>query len=579
MPDARAAALSASDGATDMTALAKPRIRVRADGTIPPQAALAHFQSGQRDAARTDLTEFSGWNGNGLRFPGTSRYDNEWRTITARARSLDENNGWINGGLDRRVESVIGVNIRLSAQPMHELLNRDYDWRMGWTADVQARFSVWANDIEKRCDARQRLTFGALARLAYLTYVRDGEVAAEIRDSSRGIANTTNVLLVAPERISTPPEQAHREGPMLRDGIAMDENGAPVGYWIRSGHPNDPSPEAQRQRWDFVPARGRTGRAKFLHVFNPRQDEQNRGISRLAEAMLPAKMLDRVDRAEVNAALKSAIFSLFIKSPGTTEDLEAALTTAPVGSEASIHPWVKEYVSYRGNNPVFVDGAQVTHLLPEEDVVTPERSSPNSNYPDFARFILQKIAGSLGVSYPQLSQDWAGINYSSARALLNELWRSFLEDRRFFTQHFLTPIYAAWMEVEVANGTVKVPGGPANFYRNKTAICMAEWIGPGRGSVDPLKEANANNLDTAAGRMSTVEATLERGRDPMDVMSEEVWLMQERERRGLPPLNHNVKASAEGSDDSASGGTQDDRDGDGIPNEGRKRRQTEEADQ
>ena len=193
-----------------------------------------------RDAARHDVTEFSGWRGNGMRFAGSANYG-ERDTILSRARDLDENNGWINGGLDRRVESVIGVNIRLSAQPVHELLGRDYDWRMAWTADVQSRWKVWANDIEHRNDARKQLTFGAQAKLAYLSYIRDGEVAAEIRDNRRGIPNTTNLLMVEPERISTPPNLVHQEGPLLRNGIAMDRNGAPIGYWVRSGHPNDPS--------------------------------------------------------------------------------------------------------------------------------------------------------------------------------------------------------------------------------------------------------------------------------------------------------------------------------------------------
>jgi capsid protein len=88
---------------------------------------------------------------------------------------------------------------------------------------------------------------------------------------------------------------------------------------------------------------------------------------------------------------------------------------------------------------------------------------------------------------------------------------------------------------------VKVPGGPANFYRLKTAITMAEWIGPGRGSVDPLKESNANNLDTAAGRKSTVQCILEDGRDPSDVLMEEGWYLLEREKRGLNAPNHNIK--------------------------------------
>lgn len=506
--------------------------------------ALAMFPGGQRrDAARSDLPEFSGW-APGYRFAGASR-DYGLDTILGRGRDLDENNGWINAGLDRRVESVIGVNIRLSAQPKYELLNRDYTWRMKWTGNTQARFDVWGNDIERRNDARQRLSFGAQARLAYLSYVRDGEACAEIRDDARGITNTTNVLLIEPERVVTPPLLKGSEGPLLRDGIAYDKNGAMTGAWICSRHPGDHA-NREQDRHDFIPVRGKTGRAKFVHVFNPRRVEQTRGISRLAEIMVPAKMIDRVDRAEVNAALKSALFSIFIESAGDADDISDML--APASDTDGIDPWLDAYVNYRGDNPVRVDGAQVNQLFPGEKVHTPTATHPNSNYPDFIRFVLQKIAGSLGISYPQLSQDWSGINYSSARALLNELWRSFMEDRRFFTQAFLTPIYAAWLEVEVANGDVKIPGGPANFYRNKTAICMAEWIGPGRGSVDPLKEANADNLDTAAGRKSTVEAILERGRDPEDVLAEERYYRERRAESALPEVNHNLKAASAASD-------------------------------
>lgn len=517
----------------------------------------------RRDAGRRDIPELADWNPS-VGYAGSSVWG-EGEAVLGRSRDLDKNNAWINGGLDRRVESVIGGSIRLSAQPAHDLLNRDYTWRMDWTAKVQGRFRVWSMDIESRCDARQMLSFGHITKLAYLTYIRDGECAAEIRDDARGISNTTNVLLFEPERISTPTDRMAMEGPLLRNGVVFDTNGAPIGYWVRTRHPADATPGNFEVKWEYVPRFGPTGRAKLIHVFNPRYAEQNRGISRLAEAMIPAKMLDRVDRAEVQAALKSAILSFFIKSPGTVDELEQAL--APTGDTSGKLEWVNQYLDFRNKTPVRMDAAQIVHLLPDEDVVTPDSNHPNSNYPTFAKFVLQKIASSIGISYPQLSQDWAGINYSSARALLNELWRSFLEDREYFSQKFCTPTYAAWLEVEVANGDVKMPGGPANFYRNKTAICMAEWIGPGRGSVDPLKEANSDNLDIAAGRKSTVEAILERGRDPSDVMSEESWLLAEREARGLPPLNHNVKpeAGADAAGDGGNGGTAQDRDGDGKP--------------
>lgn len=542
----------------------KPRIRVRADGTVVNKAAM--LGTGTRDAARRDISEMRGWTKR-PGFAGTVS-PGDIDLILGRARDLDENNGWINGGLDRRVEAVIGGRIQLSAQPVYSLLGRDINWRMEWSRKVQARFKVWANDIERRCDARQRLTFGAMAKLAYLTYLRDGEACAEVRDDDRGLPNPTNIMLIEPERISTPDYAVHQEGPTLRNGVHMDANGAAIGYYVRSGHPDDPHAALTATRWDYIPARGPTGRAKFVHVFAPRRVEQMRGISRLAEAMVPSKMVDRIDRAELAAALKSAIYSFFIKSPGTTEDLEGAL--APGSEEGSIDPWIGDYLDYRGRNPVMVENASVVHLLPDEDVVVPNRNSPNSNYPDFVRFVLQKIASSMGISYQQLSGDWASINYSSARALLNEIWRSILEDRHYFTQAFLTPFYAAWLEWEVANGDVKIPGGPAAFYRNKTAICFAEWIGPGRGSVDPNKEADAANKDTAAGRTSTIEHILERGRDPDDVLAEEAFYQAAREGMGLAPVEHDIKAASDSADGSATG-TEDDRDGDGIPNEGQRK--------
>lgn len=559
-----------------MTA-AKPRIRVRAtaNGQVLARTPVVARDSvrllttggSRRDAARSDIPELQGWNP-GPGFSGSSTLGDS-DTILGRARDLDRNNPWINGGLDRRVEAVIGGTIRLSAQPITELLNRDFAWRMKWIADVQPRFRAWGNDIERRCDARGVLSFGQIIKLAYLTYARDGECAAEIRDTYRGLANPTNVLLFEPERISTPRYSLHREGPGLRNGVVMDEKRGVVGYWVKSTHPDDMTPSEMADRWEYVPRFGPTGRHKLLHVFSPRYAEQNRGVSRLAEAMVSAKMLDRVDRAEVQAALKSAVMSFFIKSPGTTDDLEAAF--APSGSDVDSGAWIDPYLEYRSKSPIRLEASQFVHLLPDEDVVAPEATRPNANYPEFARFVLQKIAGSLGISYPQLSQDWAGINYSSARALLNELWRSFLEDRVYFTQQFCTPIYAAWLEREVANGDVKVPGGAVNFLRNKTAICMAEWIGPGRGSVDPLKEANADNLDIAGKRKSTVEAILERGRDPSDLIAEEAWFLAECVDKKLDPPNHNVKADgAAGSDGSGSGASEQDRDGDGIPLEDKK---------
>lgn len=509
---------------------------------FPRASALSGFGQTRRDAARTDLPETRGWRPNLRHAP--SRYASDQRNIMGRARDLDENNGWINGALDRRVEAVVGVDIRLMPQPIHSMLGQDFSWRMAWSADVADRFRAWANDIDRRNDVKGEFSFGAQMRLSYLAYMRDGGATAMVKDRRTGAGNRTQVLLIEYERIETPPEMKWKEGDQLRNGIRRDADGRVIGYYVRNHHPDDSSQPASYPGWTYVPARGRTGRAKMVHVYSPRRIEQDRGVSKLAEAMIPAKMLDSVDRAEVQAALKSALLSIFIKAPGDTEDLEAAL--APTGPDSDKQDlWLDDYVSYREQNPIHMDGSEIAQLLPGEGVETPDQMRPNAAYGDFVRTVLQKVAGSIGISLPQISQNWSDINYSSARALLNELWRSFLQDRHFFTQQFCTPIYAAWLEREVAMRAVTIPGGPLNFYENKTALCMASWIGPGRGSVDPQKEANANNLDEAAGRASTPESIVERGRDPAEVIAEQAHYDRQRTEAGLDPVNRNVKAAAD----------------------------------
>lgn len=505
------------------------------------------------DAGRFDLDELADW------VPNTGFADDDIEDVseqvTGRVRDLDKNNGWINGGLDRRVESVIGVNIRLSSQPMFRLLGHDYEWRREWSRISQDLFRVWANDIEKRGDATKQLHFGAQARLAYLHYLRDGEVAAQVRMTDRGSRFRTNIKLIDCDRISNPNNTSNTE--RLRNGIKMDRHGAPLGYYVRVKHPDDRTPSMDNFRWKYVQATGPSGRAKFIHVINPRRIDQMRGISRLAEAVVPSKMLDKVDRAEVKASLLSAVFSFFIKSPASNSELRDAMGSAPDGQSSDFSIW--DWLKFRKKKPVRVDGAQVRQLLPGEDVVVPDRQSPNANYAAFQKFVLQKIASSLGVTYPQLSQEWAGINYSSARALLNEIWRSFLEDRYFFTQQFCTPIYAAVLEEAVVTNQIAIPGGQMNFFMHKTEYTTCEWLGPGRGSVDPLKEANANNLDTAAYRKSTPELIRESGRDPEDVISEELAFREELEERGLAPANHNIKPGNEDSEEAAREDAQENR--------------------
>ncbi len=520
------------------------------------------------DAGRSDIQEMSGWNPS--RAHMDSVFSNSGRIMVDRAEDLDRNSGWINGALDRSVESVIGNGLQLWPTPLYDILGKDKAWSAKWSRVTRGRFRVWAEDPMWRCDAQMRFSIGTLTKIAYLNFRRGGEVLAEIRKDQRGSTNRTNLLLIDPKRLQNPmgvPDTDDR----IRNGIERDTLGVHIAAHILKKHPDDPTSSFDRLETVRVPFRTTTGTHKLIHIINPRYIEQSRGFSQLVESMLPAKMLERYDRAEINAALLNAVLAFFIKSPGTPEDL--AEMVAP-GSQISEGNALSEYVAYRQQNPIRQIGdATIRQLLPDEDVVSVQPTHPNSNYTEFQKAHLSKIAVANGLSYAQLSGRWDDINYSSARAMLNEVWRKVEQEREYFATHFMTPIYLAWLEEEVAAGTIKVPGGAAKFYPNLSAISNCTWIGPSRGTVDPMKEASARNLEEAAMRKSPIEHILEDGRDPWEVLDQIKLFREELDIRDLDEPDYNTKGQASEADGSGGGSAERaDGDNDGIPNEADKKK-------
>lgn len=455
--------------------------------------------------------------------------------ITARARDLDRNDGFISGGLDRRAEAVVGAKIRLEARPAYDAMGRTDDWADDWAENVEAHFRVWAHDPFMRCDAEMTQQFGGLVKTAYLNWETEGEALAVVQQLDRGGPFRTTVKLIDPDRLSNPDDKPDTivlgNGNYIRGGVEFrPDTGAPVAYHIRKVHPADTNAPLDRIKWIRIPRLGPTGAPMFIHAFSKRRAEQRRGISSLAAIMLPTKMLHRADRATAESTLLQTILGVFIESGASNGELAEAV--APAGDTTDPN-YADNLIRYRQENAVSLKGAQVTQLVPGEKAHFMEPAQDHENYKAFQSSVLRKMAAKIGLSYAQLSQDWAGINYSSARALLNEIWRSLLDDRHLFTQAFCTPIYAAWLEEAVALGYVKVPGSRYNFYRWRTHLSMAEWMGPGRGTVDPLKEEKAASEANAAGRVSQQTQAAEQGRDHREELVRQRREKRMREQFGL----------------------------------------------
>lgn len=523
-----------SPAGTVTATIAAPR--QRADNFRPVLGAFPY------NAASYGTQELSGWH------PQSRSSDAEVlpsrEKVVARARDLDRNNGWAQGGITKRTDAVIGANIRLRARPDFRAMGMSDDagpvWADEWARQVEALWRCWSRDPRMLCDVERHLQFGGLVRLAYQHYVIDGEAAAPIYFiPERGGILSTSVLVLDPDRLSNPfgkPDGPDLNGVDFRGGVELDGYGAAQAYWVRKGHASDVGANWNAFKWERIPREGPTGRPLFVHAINKRRAHQHRSMGLLTAVMGRMKMLDRYDATELQAAITNAVFGLYVTSPFDSDFVREAM--APTGDEEQgfdLGAYQNMRMAYHEKADLTLGGVRIAHLFPNEKIETVAADRPTTNFAPFENAVLGSIASALGISKEQLSQDWSGINYSSARTLLNEIWRGFLADRHLFTQAFCTPIYAAWLEEAVARDLVEIPGGKTNFYLYRAALCQADWIGPGRGWIDPYKEAQAAQLRMNIGITSQTDECAEQGRDADEVRWQRKRDQVENERYGLAP--------------------------------------------
>lgn len=416
---------------------------------------------------------------------------------TARARDLVRNDGWAAGGVGKEVDSVIGANFRPLSKPDARALGLDDVWAKEFADAVDARWRSWADDPRMMADAARAQPLPQLFALAYRHYLIDGDALGVIGWNEERPTRTT-LRIVDPDLLANP--LGRQDGPDLRAGVEVDEDGAATGYHFRRGHPADPWAGGRALEWDFWPRETDWGRPMVLHFFDKHRDGQTRGVSRLSPIVETLRMEQRYSVVEIQAAVINAILGTFIESPFDNETVVDLLSDQD-GAFGNYNAYRKEFHDAR---QISLGGARIPHLFPGEKIATVAAARPAAQFAEFESAVLRKIAAGMGITYEQLSADWSKTNYSSARAALIELWRGWNARRQSFAQRFCQPLRLAWLEEQFDVGGLPLPAGAPAFGENPAAYARAKWIGPGRGFVDPVKEAQAAAMRIALG-ISTLE--------------------------------------------------------------------------
>ncbi len=419
--------------------------------------------------------------------------------VTRRARHLVRNNGWAAGAIAKELDAVIGQNFRPLFKPDWKALGLSAQWAAEFKEQVQGLWRSHADDPRMYGDTMRATTLPGLFALAYRTYCIEGEALGVLGWDRRRPTHTT-LRVMDPDMLANPAGRSN--GPHLRDGVELDGFGIASVYHFLVSHPADPYAGGDSLTTKPMARELRHGRPKVLHYFDINRPGQTRGISRLAPVIEKLKMEDHYSRVELQAAVINAVLAAFIKSPMGPEALDDLFGegdgTAALTYQAGRSRFYKDHDELR------LGGARINTLYPNDEIGVVPTARPAAQFGDFEAAVLRNIASGLGIAYEQLASDWSQTNYSSARAALLEIWRSWVARRIGFAQGFAQPFAMAWLEEMVDRRVIRLPSGAPEFRSNWVAYSRAKWIGPGRGFVDPVKEIQAAALRVALG-VSTLE--------------------------------------------------------------------------
>lgn len=471
------------------------------------------------DAGSRTSVELGAWNPS-LRSPDGAMLGERW-TIDARTRDMVRNSGWTQAAIARKLDNVLGPNVRVQSTPDSEALGITHDQARDLGKKIQAEWRLYTRDPGKYVDAGRRLNFGGIARVLFWHWIVDGRcLALPLNLPRRGGRYATAFMLVDPVRLSNPYSMPNSY--KLRDGIEIDQYGAPVAYNIRNAHPGDMllADPTKMFLWTRVPAETSWGRRRVIHWFDQQQAEQSNGMSKLVAVLKKLRMLETRDDLELQNAAIKATFAAFITSALPADTMFKALTEAPTGEDNASLTQLEEYAAFQNTfyeqRDYQLNGTRLGHLLPGEKFETVKPDGPGGDFEVSQRVFLRHVASALDLTYEQLSFDWSQVNYSSARAALNEAWKSTTAALELFSDGVLTPMFDCWLEEAIATGRVVLPAGAPSFYEARAAYCSLIWTGPGRGYIDPLKEKKAVEIGLASGQDTLQDILAEDGRSPED---------------------------------------------------------------
>lgn len=437
------------------------------------------------------------------------------RALRARSRQVSMNTPYGNKFVQMCVNNIDGPTpFKLQAKVKYA--SGKYDKTANQT--IEQEWKQWGKP--GNCDLEGRLSWADIQRLFTRSLAIDGEVIIRKFQGSSAGPWGLQFQVIDVDRLDEDKNEELANGNVIIAGVEITPEGRTAAYWLLKRKPRD---------WHLGVAKEyvRIPAEQIIHCFVPLFPEQVRGVPWMFAALLELHRIGKFEEAALIAAqvgaAKMGFYQKRDQGPGFPP---------PDGSK-------------KDSNDNFTQSAEPGEFSVIPDGYEYKEHSPN--YPDaqvgpFLKSALRGVASGLNVSYHSLGNDLESVNFSSARAGVQEEREQWMMLQNWKIEHLSEPVYETWLLNSILQR--RLPYSLDRVDKFKAVFFQArrwQW-------VDPKKDAEANVIAINNGLKSRTAVVAEGGGDIEDVL-DQIAMEQEMADDKNVSINPGMPADTGGQND------------------------------
>ena len=441
--------------------------------------ARLEYRAGKPSNYRTTLNQLGG--------TADAHYQNayEFWKVREYIRDYDRNTPILGQAVDRALDQVLGTGLKVDPDTGDPEVN----------ATLTKLWNDWSSDPEQ-CDFTWRQSLDEMERLALRHTFIDGDVFALLDDA------TGSIMMLEGDRVTSAGSEwtvASGSGEPVADlvhGVEIDGSGRPVAYWFSKMKVG----ERQRKRRLFPstkdPEMVRATRDRVIHVYDPKRISQSRGISAFHAVFDRISMHEDIEFAQLVQQQVAACVAAFVTSE---HNQQWGSRTTATGADGSTELLFDEF-----------SPGMIARLNPGEKIDTFSPRNPTSDALQLAKQIVREIGLAIGLPLELALLVTSDTTFHGYRGVINAYKKTKARQQAWFSRRFRSRIYKWKVRQWVAQGLV-----PDSETVDAHVVRF-----PLSSYVDPLKDAQSDDLRQSSLLASPRQIAAERGRDYDQIVRE-----------------------------------------------------------